>query len=110
MKRFLAAIALFTGLAFATAGAEPLGDSVGNAGQAELLPADEAFVLGAERQADATIVLHWTIAEDYYLYRDRSEFRLIDGGDAELGKPRFSPSDTKQDPFFGEVEVFHNEG
>ena len=110
MKRFLAAIALFTGLAFAPAGAETLGDSVGNAGQAELLPADEAFVLGAERQADATIVLHWTIAEDYYLYRDRSEFRLIDGGDAELGKPRFSPSDTKQDPFFGEVEVFHNEG
>ncbi|MEF8834356.1 MAG: protein-disulfide reductase DsbD [Halofilum sp. (in: g-proteobacteria)] len=110
LKRLLPAIALLAGLAFAPAVAETLGDSVGNAGQANLLPADEAFVVGAERQADATIVLHWTIAEDYYLYRDRSEFRLVDGGDAELGEPRFSPSDTKQDPFFGEVEVFHAEG
>ncbi len=110
LNRLLPAIALLTGLALAPAGAETLGDSVGNTGQPELLPADEAFVMGAERQADATIVLHWTIAEDYYLYRDRSEFRLVDGGDAELGEPRFSPSDTKDDPFFGKVEVFHNEG
>ena len=110
LTRLLATIALLAGLAFAPAVAETLGDSVGNAGQANLLPADEAFVLGAERQADATIVLHWTIAEDYYLYRDRSEFRLVDGGGAQLGEPRFSPSDTKQDPFFGEVEVFHDEG
>jgi thiol:disulfide interchange protein DsbD len=110
LKRLLPAIALFAGLALGPASAETLGDAVGETGQPQLLPADEAFVLGAERQADATIVLHWTIAEDYYLYRDRSEFRLVDGGDASLGEPRFSPSETREDPFFGEVEVFVGEG
>ena len=83
--------------------------SLGGGGNGELLPAGEAFSLAAERQADATVVLHWSIAPDYYLYRDRSEFTLVDGGDARLGEPRFASARTKQDPFFGEVAVYYGE-
>lgn len=75
----------------------------------DLLPADEAFILGAERQADRTIVLHWSIAEDYYLYRDRMEFTLVDAGEASLGEPRPAPATSKDDPFFGQVQVYYRE-
>lgn len=75
----------------------------------DLLPADEAFILGAERQADSTIVLHWSIAEDYYLYRDRMEFALQNAGDARLGEPRHGPATAKDDPFFGQVQVYYQE-
>ncbi len=81
----------------------------GDSGGRDLLPADEAFILGAERQADRTIVLHWSIAEDYYLYRDRMEFSLQGGGDASLGEPRYAPATSKDDPFFGQVQVYYQE-
>lgn len=78
-------------------------------GEAALLPAEEAFILGTERQADDSLVLHWTIAPGYYLYRDRMEFSLRDAGGARLGEPRFAPAKTKQDPFFGETAVYYDE-
>ncbi len=109
LKRVIASIALsLAALAGAAAHAE---ESLGGGGDGsgQLLPADQAFSLAAERQADATIVLHWDIAGDYYLYRDRTEFELLDGGDARLGEPRFGPARTKQDPFFGEVAVYYQE-
>ena len=109
LKRLLALLVLLAGLAAGPLPAQSLADTTGG-GQGELLPAEEAFSLAAERQADGTIVLHWSIAPDYYLYRDRNEFELLDAGNAGLGEPRFAPSKTKQDPFFGEVEVYYAEG
>ncbi|MEX2575574.1 MAG: protein-disulfide reductase DsbD [Halofilum sp. (in: g-proteobacteria)] len=93
-----------------SAAASPLqGSGTSGANPDELLPADEAFMLGAERQADETIVLHWSVAEDYYLYRDRSEFKLVDAGDASLGEPRFAPATEKDDPFFGQTAVYYQD-
>ncbi len=80
-----------------------------NGDAATLLPAGEAFILGTERQADDSLVLHWTIAPGYYLYRDRMEFELVDAGGARLGEPRFAPAEIKQDPFFGETAVYYDE-
>ncbi len=104
--------ALATLVLLATAGpaaASPLEGGTSGANRDDLLPADEAFILGAERQADDTIVLHWSIAEDYYLYRDRSEFTLIDAGDASLGDPRHAPATEKDDPFFGRTAVYYQD-
>lgn len=89
--------------------ASPFEGATSGADADELLPADEAFILGSERQADGTIVLHWTIAQDYYLYRDRSEFALVDAGEASLGDPRFAPATEKDDPFFGRTAVYYQE-
>ncbi|MDZ7747966.1 MAG: protein-disulfide reductase DsbD [Halofilum sp. (in: g-proteobacteria)] len=107
LKRLFAVLALAA--AALPGAAATLGDEVAGAGSDALLPADEAFVLGAERQADATVVLHWTIADDYYLYRDRTEITLNGGGEASLGEPRFAPARTKDDPFFGETAVYYGE-
>lgn len=86
-----------------------LGDDLTPAGADELLPAEEAFLLGAERQADATIVLHWAIADGYYLYRDRTTFALENARGARLGEPRFAPAETRDDPFFGRVAIYREE-
>jgi len=102
----LATLALI--VAAAAAQAATLGGGDNSAGS-DLLPADEAFVLGVERQANDTLLLHWTIAPDYYLYRDRTEIALEGAGDARLGEPNFPPAKTKQDPNFGEVAVFYEE-
>jgi thiol:disulfide interchange protein DsbD len=85
------------------------GEAASGSGNADLLPAEEAFVLAAERQADGTIVLDWTIAPDSYLYRDRSELALVDAGGASLGEPDFAPAKEKQDPFFGQVAVYYEQ-
>lgn len=101
---FLSLCVLAAGIAPATA--ISLGQS---GGESELLPADQAFILGTERQADRSLVLHWTIAPDYYLYRDHMEFTLVDAGGATLGEPAFAPAKTKQDPFFGETAIYYDE-
>lgn len=106
MRTLLATLALI--VAAAAAQAATLGGGDNSAGS-DLLPADEAFVLGVERQANDTLLLHWTIAPDYYLYRDRTEIALEGAGDARLGEPNFPPAKTKQDPNFGEVAVFYEE-
>lgn len=104
-----AALLLLLAAAFTPAPGATLGDDLAPAGADELLPADEAFILGAERQADATIVLHWAIADGYYLYRDRSAFALENAGEARLGEPRFAPAETQDDPFFGRVAIYREE-
>jgi thiol:disulfide interchange protein DsbD len=106
VTRILALLALAA--AVAPAAAATLGDDLATS-EDRLLPADEAFILGVERQADSTIVLHWTIAEGYYLYRDRTRLRLEGAGEADLGEPRHAPARMKQDPFFGEMAVYYDE-
>jgi thiol:disulfide interchange protein DsbD len=108
MTRFRTLVACLCLLAM-TSAASAIDLEQGN-DPADLLPADQAFILGTERQADRSLVLHWTIAPDYYLYRDRMEFELVDAGGATLGEPAFAPATTKQDPFFGETAVYYGEG
>jgi len=108
-----AGLALVIGLiAAAPAAAELPGDELvgGNGGAGDLLPPEEAFALSVERQAGNVFVFHWRVAEDYYLYRDRLEFDLLDAGGAELvtDDTRFSASEAKDDPFFGEVQVYYD--
>ena len=72
----------------------------------ELLPSDEAFAFKADIN-DSGIQASWTIAEGYYMYRDKLSFALADSS----GNPiqityDFPPSKTKADPAFGDVEVY----
>ncbi len=75
----------------------------------EFLPADEAFRFAAWASDDDTLVATWDIADGYYLYRDKFKFRLIGEGGAELGAAQFPRGKIKQDPLFGEVEVYHHD-
>ncbi len=75
----------------------------------EFLQPDDAFRFSA-RVADAnTVVATWEIAEGYYLYRDKFKFSLKDGTNASLDSARFPAGKVKQDPLFGQVEVYYDD-
>ncbi len=77
-------------------------------GEDEFLDPDAAFVLSAQAAGPRTIEAHWTIAEGYYLYRDKFRFRAADGAGATLGEAGFPKGKIKDDEFFGPMEVFYH--
>ncbi|MEA3303929.1 MAG: protein-disulfide reductase DsbD [Pseudomonadota bacterium] len=73
----------------------------------EFLHPDEAFKPSLSVK-DGNIEARWKIADGYYLYRDK--FRVASETPAVvLGDPQLPPSETKSDPNFGDVEVYHHD-
>ena len=72
----------------------------------ELLPSEQAFSFKAE-VSNTGIDAGWTIAEGYYMYRDKLSFALVDANGSPVDiSYDFPPSKTKADPAFGDVEVY----
>lgn len=85
--------------------------SVKNLGQSlfqeELLPADQAFRFIAEVESPHQLILHWQIADGYYLYRKQIKIEKL-AGDGQLGTPELPPGQPKDDPEFGTTEVYYH--
>jgi thiol:disulfide interchange protein DsbD len=74
----------------------------------EFLDPEVAFQFFADMADDYTVRVRWTIAEGYYLYKDKFEF-TGQSALAQVGRPQFPTGKIKQDEFFGEVEVFYGQ-
>jgi len=87
------------------------GKSLGLSSQEEprFLQPDDAFIFSAEIQGPNTLVARWDVAENYYLYRKRFAFKLIDANGIELQEFRAPRGKMKVDENFGEMEVYFNE-
>ncbi len=87
-----------------------LGDRLGLAqNDSEFLPPDQAFALSSESK-DGNLVAHWKIADGYYLYKDKIQFRLKDAPQSvSLGTPELPEGQIKDDEFFGRMTVFHDD-
>lgn len=96
----------------ATPKANPLAQLTGGLkslfGKDELLPAEQAFQFFAEVKDANTLHLNWLLADGYYLYREKVKL-VIKAGDVQLGSYTIPNGTPKQDPEFGNVEIFHNE-
>ncbi len=87
-----------------------LGRSLAGLGdEPEFLEPDQAFRFSAEAVDDRTVLARWDIADGYYIYKDKLKFGLKDTADATLGAPAFPPGKLKEDPLFGEVEVYYDQ-
>lgn len=75
--------------------------------QEDLLPPDEAFKFKAEVLSPDKIKATWDIADGYYLYRERFTFEP-ENPDIKLAAPNFPTGDSKNDPNFGKLEVYHH--
>ncbi|MHB8166130.1 MAG: protein-disulfide reductase DsbD [Sulfuricella sp.] len=75
-------------------------------GQNEFLPADQAFKLAVKAIDKDTLLASFTIAENYYLYRDKIKFSLK-GGSASIASVTLPQGEIKTDPNFGNTEVYH---
>lgn len=70
------------------------------------LPVEQAFQLHTELGDPGEITLIWEIQPDYYLYRDKIQVDLPEH--FQLVDRRDQAGEMKEDPLFGQVEVYHN--
>lgn len=87
-------------------------DAIGNDNfleEGEVLDPDVAFVFSAEAADGNTLIARWQIAPEHYLYRDKFTFRLLDANGVTLGEPQIPMGEEKNDEFFGQIRIFHDE-
>ena len=73
------------------------------AAEPKLLPPEQAFRFAARALDERTLEARFTIADGYYLYRDKLKFTVADGVVANASLP---PGKMKNDEFFGRVETY----
>jgi thiol:disulfide interchange protein len=69
------------------------------------LPPEEAFGFEAIATSPTELLLRFTPAPGYYLYRDRSSFKVSEG-EVALATPQWPPGEQHQDEHFGHVVVY----
>lgn len=87
-----------------------LGDNLGlgNAGE-DFLEPDKAFEFVADATDANTVTGRWTIADGYYMYRDKLKITLKEGPGIKLGNVVLPKGEIKQDEFFGKQEIYHKQ-
>jgi thiol:disulfide interchange protein DsbD len=100
---------LAVSLPAAAAEPSPLTTLGGVSGADDLLPADEAFKVGAFATAADRVEVIFQVHPGYYLYRSRMKFKAADGQPAAIGTPEIPTGETKTDQYFGEQEVYHHD-
>lgn len=77
----------------------------GNA-QDEFLDVDDAFRLSTEIENNNVLLVHFEVADNYYLYRDKFKFQLHTPNNIQLGDAIFPQGEIKDDEFFGRIETY----
>jgi thiol:disulfide interchange protein DsbD len=70
------------------------------------LPADQAFALKVHAIDERTLLASFTVTPGYYLYRDKIGFSIA-GNKAGVARVALPRGETKNDPNFGMIEVYH---
>ncbi len=78
-------------------------------GLAEPLPEAQAFGFEAIVGDAGTVLMRFTPAPGYYLYRDRSSFRIEGAAGIAAGKPRWPAGVQHRDEHFGDVVVYFDQ-
>ncbi len=70
------------------------------------LPADQAFALDVHAIDQRTLLASFKITPGYYLYRDKITFNVA-GGKTSVSRIDLPKGESKNDPNFGLIEVYH---
>lgn len=73
------------------------------------LPAEEAFQFEAIATSPVELLLRLTPTPGYYIYRDRSSFRLVDAQGTQLATPQWPTGQAHTDEHFGDVIVYFDQ-
>lgn len=76
--------------------------------QPKLLEPDQAFQVKMRQRHNDNVTAHFTIADNYYLYRDRMRIAVKDTPGVVIQSVRFPEGIMKQDPNFGRMEIYKN--
>jgi len=69
-------------------------------------PADQAFALEVHSIDQRTLLASFKVTPGYYLYRDKTSFSIADGKN-RIARVALPKGETKDDPNFGMIEVYH---
>jgi len=101
--------ALGRSLAAGQRGSGMLGAAPAGATDALPLPPEKAFVAEAIAADGNTLLLRFTPAPGYYLYRDKTSLTLDAGNGIALGAPRWPQGTPHRDEHFGDVIVYFDQ-
>ncbi|WP_305805281.1 protein-disulfide reductase DsbD [Stenotrophomonas sp. YIM B06876] len=73
------------------------------------LPSDQAFGFEAIADGGNRLLLRFSPAPGYYLYRDRSSFALEGASGIRTGKPQWPAGSSHRDEHFGNVVVYFDQ-
>jgi len=94
----------------AAAGSDALTALTGKGAQVladgEALPEEQAFKAEAIANSPTELLVRLTPTKGYYLYRDKTSFRIAQGEGVSAGTPRFPPAKPFHDEHFGDVQVW----
>jgi thiol:disulfide interchange protein DsbD len=74
------------------------------AAQVKLLEPERAFAFSVQAIDDSTAEARFTVADGYYLYRDKLKFSVTPS--AVVSPPVLPAGEVKEDAFFGRVETY----
>jgi thiol:disulfide interchange protein DsbD len=74
--------------------------------KSSFLPADQAFALEVHSIDQRTLLASFKVTPGYYLYRDKISFSIADGKN-RIARVALPKGETKDDPNFGMIEVYH---
>jgi len=84
------------------------GNALGGApAEPQFLSPEEAFKLTLKPSPDGGLEGRYTIAKDYYLYRDKLKFTITQPAGVTVAGMDLPPADEKNDPTFGKMFVYH---
>ncbi len=78
-------------------------------GANDLLEPEKAFRFSARALDASAIEVSFTIADGYYMYRDRFRFAVDGNPNVRLGRAEFPRGLSHKDEFFGEVETYRKQ-
>lgn len=81
---------------------------LGNSGD-ELLPPDQAFAFDLNTVNGNTLQGNWTIADGYYMYKDKIKFSVKSGDGLSIAGVDLPKGKVHNDEFFGKIEVYYNQ-
>jgi len=76
---------------------------------AQPLPPEQAFGFEAIVGDGNTLLLRFTPAKGYYLYRDKTSLRISGASGIRAGQPRWPPGARHRDEHFGNVVVYFDQ-
>jgi len=80
---------------------------MGGNDEPEFLPPEEAFKLSLVPRTDGNLEARFTIAKGYYLYRDKTTFKVVEPAGIQVVGLDLPPAKVKDDPNFGKMHVYH---
>ena len=87
----------------------PQAHAANESNSSAFLEPDQAFKLSLVATDQKTLKASFTVAPGHYLYRKRISLKLKDGAAASIAGLEFPKGEIKQDPNFGESEVYHHD-